>query len=66
MGITNLLKQCYFTEFNIETFKYKNLGIDMYVLFHRYINKDFAKELVDEPGKYIEKVHTYQYQDFYI
>lgn len=54
MGITDLFKRCKFADFDIETFAYKNMGIDMYVLFHRCIHKDFAKELVDHPDAYIE------------
>ena len=62
MGITDLFKRCKFTEFDIETFKYRTLGVDMYVLFHRYIDKDFAKDMVDEPGVYVERYYENIYR----
>ena len=62
MGIQGLLSKCKFEEFDIETYKYKNLGVDMYVLLHRFIGKDFAKELVEQPDLFIPKFYENIYR----
>ena len=58
MGIPNLFKYCRFDEFKIEDYKYKKVGVDMYVILHKFVmDIQIAKQLVDNPNEYIEEYY---------
>ena len=58
MGVPNLFKYCRFDEFKIEDYLYKKVGVDMYVILHKFVmDVQIAKQLVDNPNEYIEEYY---------
>lgn len=54
MGIPNLFKYCKFEEVDIKDYPYKKVGVDMYVILHKFVmDIQIAKQLVDNPKEYI-------------
>lgn len=54
MGVPNLFKYCKFEAINIKEYPYKKVGIDMYVILHKFVmDIQIAKQLVDNPNEYI-------------
>ena len=54
MGVPNLFKYCKFEEVDLKDYPYKKVGIDMYVILHKFVmDIQIAKQLVDNPCDYI-------------
>ncbi len=54
MGVPNLFKMCKFEEVDLRDYPYKKVGVDMYVIFHKFVmDVQIAKQLVNNPNEYI-------------
>ena len=58
MGVPNIFKSCKFNEVDLDSYPYKKVAIDMYVILHKYaVDVQIAKQLVDDPCAFIEEYY---------